>query len=289
MSSIHYPRTYTNMAIIRSLAVGKARKSAGNITFRTVRGRTIVSEKVGERAVTRGDGLSIYESRFKLISMFIGMHRKDINVSFDKTKYGSQGNYFYKVNKAGLEAAVQPLIGTAESATPSQVNDAVTTYVTANPEAIYRVKRTGYASTFMTKAWSSADNPVKPTGVTINGAVGVKNSAFVANMGVLVPSGEKKSIAITDTGTSFAGIGENDIKAYDDKGAAQSDSVSIENVVAEGDTLSFDCSSTSDPDVGITGPIITAFAINGYFYQATGAIQDNQSGGDGNLDDNPMG
>lgn len=33
------------MAIIRSLAVGKARKSAGNLTYQTVQGRTIAREK----------------------------------------------------------------------------------------------------------------------------------------------------------------------------------------------------------------------------------------------------
>lgn len=33
------------MAIIRSLAVGKARKSAGNLTYQTVKGRTIAREK----------------------------------------------------------------------------------------------------------------------------------------------------------------------------------------------------------------------------------------------------
>ena len=33
------------MAIVRSLAVGKARKSAGNLTYQTVKGRTIAREK----------------------------------------------------------------------------------------------------------------------------------------------------------------------------------------------------------------------------------------------------
>lgn len=33
------------MAVIRSLAVGKARKSAGNLTYQTVKGRTIAREK----------------------------------------------------------------------------------------------------------------------------------------------------------------------------------------------------------------------------------------------------
>ena len=144
------------MAIIRSLAIGKGRKSAGNLTFRTVRGRTIVSEKVSPRPITRGDGMTEFEARFKLISMFIGAHRADINVSFDKSKFGSQGNYFYKLNKTGLE------IPTAESATISAINTAITTYATAHPDSIYRVKRTGYESKYLTGEWKSSDNPVAP-------------------------------------------------------------------------------------------------------------------------------
>lgn len=156
------------MAIIRSLAIGKGRKSAGNMTFRTVRGRTIVSEKVGKRPVTRLDGvLSVYKARFKLISMYIGLHRADINASFDKTKYGSQGNYFYKVNKAAMEEAVAELVSDAQNVTSSQVEEAVTTYATANPTSIYRVKSTGYASVYLKGKWSSAENPkpvVPPAG-----------------------------------------------------------------------------------------------------------------------------
>ena len=150
------------MAIIRSLAIGKGRKSAGNLTFRTVRGRTIVSEKVSPRPITRGDGMTEFEARFKLISMFIGAHRADINVSFDKSKFGSQGNYFYKLNKTGLETAIAGLIPTAESATISAINTAITTYATAHPDSIYRVKRTGYESKYLTGEWKSSDNPVAP-------------------------------------------------------------------------------------------------------------------------------
>lgn len=145
------------------MAVGKGRKSAGNITFRTVRGRTIMSEKVGPRDVsTRGETLSIYERNFKYISMYIGAHRKDINVSFDKTKFGSQGNYFYKLNKTALEAALLELTGLTDSATMVQVENAITEYATANPAAIYRVKRSGYESKYLTGEWKSSDNPVEP-------------------------------------------------------------------------------------------------------------------------------
>lgn len=155
------------MAIIRSLAIGKGRKSAGNITFRTVRGRTIVSEKVGPRdPATRGEGETVYQFMFAVISRFISMHRFDINVSFDKSKYGSQGNYFYKVNKAGLEAAVQPLFSVGVSSgtiTNAQIEAAITEYATANPTNIYRVKKTGETVKYLTGEWTSDDNPNIPT------------------------------------------------------------------------------------------------------------------------------
>lgn len=41
------------MAIVRSLVIGKATRSAGQLTFRTVRGRTIVSQKRGPHATSR--------------------------------------------------------------------------------------------------------------------------------------------------------------------------------------------------------------------------------------------
>lgn len=41
------------MAIVRSLAIGKSTRSAGQLTFRTVRGRTIVSQKRGRDATSR--------------------------------------------------------------------------------------------------------------------------------------------------------------------------------------------------------------------------------------------
>ena len=41
------------MAIIRSMGVGSAKKSMGNVTYRTVRGRTVGSQKVASRPLTR--------------------------------------------------------------------------------------------------------------------------------------------------------------------------------------------------------------------------------------------
>lgn len=286
---------YYTMAIIRSLAIGKGRKSAGNITFRTVRGRTIVSEKVGERPVTRLDGvLSVYEARFKLISMYIGMHRADINASFDKTKYGSQGNYFYKVNKAAMEAAVQGLVPTAQNATPAQVEEAVTAYATANPTSIYRVKLSGAETVYLKGKWNSSDNPkpvVPPTGVTVNGSVGQKNAAFVASTPELAPVNATTSIAITDSAANFSGIAASGIAAYDSTGIEQSDSVTIASVVASANTISFDC-SVGDALSGAKA--IYAFKIGASYYQLKAGSQSGSEGGntgsgDGDQSENPLG
>lgn len=284
---------YYTMAIIKSLAIGKGRKSAGNITFRTVRGRTIVSEKVGERPVTRVDGaLSVYEARFKLISMYIGMHRPDINASFDKTKYGSQGNYFYKVNKAAMEAAVQELVATAQNATPAQVEEAVTAYATANPTSIYRVKLSGVETVYLKGKWNSSDNPkpvVPPTGVTVNGSVGQKSATFVASTPELAPVNTTTSIAITDSAANFSGVTASSITAYDSEGAAQSDSVTISAVVTSSNTISFDC-EVGDALSGAKA--IYAFKIGASYYQLKAGSQSGGSdsgSGDGDQGENPLG
>ncbi|KAA6344338.1 hypothetical protein EZS27_008034 [termite gut metagenome] len=147
------------MAIIQSLAVGKARKSAGNVTYRTVRGRTILSEKITSRAKqTRSSAQSEAQSNFKKVSQFMALVKDDINVSFDKTKYGSQRNNFFKLNKEALFAAFEtlPVDGIL---TLEDYNDALVTYVMANPKTIFRVKKRNEETVYLMGDWSSQDNP----------------------------------------------------------------------------------------------------------------------------------
>lgn len=159
------PDTCMYMAIIRSLAVGKARKSAGNITFRTVRGRTIASEKRAKKPITRVDGkLTEREALFKMASMFIAAHRADINVSFDRSMYGSQGNNFYKSNKAALAAAFKSKVPNVATVTVAELDAAVKSYAGDNPLSFYRVKRSGFPVKYVSAAgWLSTDNPVQAT------------------------------------------------------------------------------------------------------------------------------
>lgn len=224
--------------------------------------------------------------------MYIGMHRLDINASFDKTKYGSQGNYFYKVNKGAMEAAVQELVPNAQNATPAQVENAVTTYATANPASIYRVKMSGTETIYLTGEWKSSDNPkpiVPPTGVTVNGSVGQKSSAFIASTPEIAPVGETTSIAITDSAASFAGITAANISAYDADGEEQSDAVTITAVVASSNTISFDCEVA---DALSAGKAIYAFKIGASYYQLKAGSQSGGSdsgSGDGDQSENPLG
>ena len=152
------------MAIIRSIAVGKARKSAGNVTFRTVRGRTIMSEKVAERPITRapGEAMSRYPYMFALINRYANLHKADIGVSFDKTKYGSERNNFFKSNYSALCEAFADLYSSTpdpDQVTDTEIEAAVTTYATTNTSAIYRVKKSGYDVVYLSGEWSTDDNP----------------------------------------------------------------------------------------------------------------------------------
>ena len=164
-----------NMAIVRSIGVGKSRGSVGNMTYRVVRGRTISSEKVGERPTTRGIGSgSVQNALFGMVAMYADAHSSDIQVSFNKTQYGSQRNYFMKLNFGALKSALLSLAGTAKAtgSLPSLdvIETAVSDYATNNPTKIIRVKLAGYDMKYLAGVWSSEDNPVSGGGVDSLGA-----------------------------------------------------------------------------------------------------------------------
>lgn len=166
-----------NMAIISSMGVGKARKSMGNVTYRIVRGRTIGSQKraaTGSTATTRGDGaiMSRQQSLFGMVSMYMQAHASDIDVSFNKSRFGSQRNYFFKSNRKALFAALASLATTAMNAgypSLADVEAAIASYAEANPTAIYRTKLSGFEPVYLSGAWSSDDNPVSGGGTQVIG------------------------------------------------------------------------------------------------------------------------
>lgn len=156
------------MAIVNSLGIGRGKKSAGNLTYRTVRGRCIASQR-REKMGAQSGSPSIAQAKFSLISTFMRAHAQDIDVSFSKSTYGSARNNFYKKNKDGLEVALQALASTYSTTNqkPSvaEIDQAIATYAQGNPTAIVRVYLAGFDTVYLTGVWSSDDNPIVGGGV----------------------------------------------------------------------------------------------------------------------------
>lgn len=165
------------MAIINSMGVGRARKSMGNVTYRTVRGRTIGSQKITPGAVTRVPtaGQSSKQKVFGLINRFMALHAQSIDDSFDKTTFGSQRNYFMKVNYSALSAA---LAAVSADASDDEIEQAIATYAEDNQTAIYRIKKSGFPIVYLTGAWDDSQNPmsgvVKLGGTTLRASDNAK-------------------------------------------------------------------------------------------------------------------
>lgn len=197
------------MAIINSVFVGRAKKSAGNATFRTVRGRTIASQKVAKTGTIVG---SLSQNQFALavISRFASLKAADISVSFDPTTYGSARNAFFKLNYGAMKDAVKPLWleslkqGAAKLPTDDEILVAISEYSDAHPNSIYRVKRAGFPVVYLRGDWSSEDNP---TDIPIeDGKAAIIVNVSPAGAGTVTGAGR---YAVGETVTLTATANEN--------------------------------------------------------------------------------
>lgn len=188
------------MAIVNSHTVSGAKGSLGSTYYAQRYGRTIQAQKPSKRAsaTTRGDVMGIArESFFGLVSLYMASHAEDIKASFNRVAYGSARNYFFKINKAALREALEPiLLGTPGIA---EIEKAITTYVRANPTRIYRVKKTGFPHLFLTDEWNSEDNPSSIIGP----------SAHITQIGATPIVGKIAEIQTTTNGDELAIVGTN--------------------------------------------------------------------------------
>lgn len=105
------------MAKIYSHSVGRAKGSIGLVTYRTVKGRTLASQKVQPRG-TRGDGepkYTNYTYAFALMSLYALYHKASINKSFDPVKYGTARNAFAKYNFGVFKLVADYLLSQGDS------------------------------------------------------------------------------------------------------------------------------------------------------------------------------
>lgn len=160
------------MARVYSHSVSRAKGSVGMTTYRYVRGRVIQSQKIApwDPAIDRVGNATRWNERtalLGLISLWCSAHSQSIINSFNRTKGGSQRNYFMKRNYAPLRMALNELAieYAATKVAPDLVaiEDAIGTYATLHPNTIYRVKKTGYDMAFLSNNWDDADDPAPPT------------------------------------------------------------------------------------------------------------------------------
>lgn len=85
------------MAIVNSLAIGKSVKSAGNLTYKTIRGRTIASQRITSNK-SNTILQSAQRSRFSASSQAMSLIAPYIDKCYEKSKYGSARNAFFKEN-----------------------------------------------------------------------------------------------------------------------------------------------------------------------------------------------
>lgn len=86
------------MAIINSLAIGKSVKSAGNLTYKTVRGRTIASQRITQNKSNTA-AQQEQRSHFGGVATSMKLIQQYIGTCYEKSKYGSSRNAFFKMNK----------------------------------------------------------------------------------------------------------------------------------------------------------------------------------------------
>lgn len=95
-----------HMAIINSLAIGAAVKSAGNLTYKRTRGRTIASQRITQNT-SKSSAQTSQRDVFAMQARMAKSIAAWIDLSFPKTKYGSQRNNFISSAKSALQAFIR--------------------------------------------------------------------------------------------------------------------------------------------------------------------------------------
>ena len=183
------------MAKVYSHSESRAKGSVGMTTYRYVRGKVVQSQKIApwDPAIDQVGNATRWNERTALmgiISLWCSVHSESIKHSFNRTKGGSQRNYFVKRNYKALAAAfaslAQEYAFTRTAPSVQAIEDAMGSYAAAHANTIYRVKKTGYDVQFLSGNWDDADDPI--AAVTVSDIVATLDSDF--NMVSLAIVGE---------------------------------------------------------------------------------------------------
>lgn len=198
------------MAIDNGNLMSGIRGSAGNTTWRRVRGRTIQCQKrqSGKNTIqTRAVGglvRTYREALFFIMSAFADGMQNTINESFNPTKYGSRRNAFFKLNYSAVESALNGCdlglalldqvmhnvsftgvsVGSGDQAVPftgfNSVNwDTLMNRASANvPAGAYIRSNIGGAKYFLfSRNWDDVDDPGSGTVTSMVVSIGASTTA----------------------------------------------------------------------------------------------------------------
>lgn len=235
------------MAIVNSLAIGKSVKSAGNLTYKTVRGRTIASQRITTNKSNTQKQI-IQRDLFGNVSKSLQLCQSYIDKCYEKSKYGSARNDFQKTNpkftlygfvgeiKEGIEKLAYGFVGAlskpdymprqisyiTKGSLPCIVNMDVQTYATYNCNA-GEFQNVNYING---EAVYNFPSPYKIEEISLAIVVLLDNSFAIANVAV----GEDGTITLeTGNETADTDLAQFEAKATVSNGVVSSISVKNAN------------------------------------------------------------
>lgn len=201
------------MAKVYSHSESRAKGSVGMTTYRYVRGKVVQSQKIApwDPAVEQVGNATRWNERtalLGLISLWCSAHAQSVINSFNRTKGGSQRNYFMKKNYAPLRMALNELAieYAATKVAPDliAIEDAIGAYAALHPNTIYRIKKSGYDIAFLANNWDDADDPAKP--VLIDSMSATLDSDYQMTRVVLIGSNISQAVKMRFAGAPLDGV-----------------------------------------------------------------------------------
>lgn len=201
------------MAKVYSHSESRAKGSVGMTTYRYVRGKVVQSQKIApwDPAVEQVGNATRWNERtalLGLISLWCSAHAQSIINSFNRTKGGSQRNYFMKKNYAPLRMALNELAieyaATRVAPDLVAIEDAIGAYAALHPNTIYRIKKSGYDIAFLANNWDDADDPAKP--VLIDSMNTTLDSDYQLTKVVLIGSNISQAVKMRFAGAPLDGV-----------------------------------------------------------------------------------
>lgn len=145
------------MAQVRQTNTLRFKKTLDSVVYYTVNGKTYARRLPDmPRAMFNTPAAKKRQALFKLVNMHTRYHSGEFTHLFDKGNSWNSRNAYVKANGKALYAALDALADrmvNGELVTATEVENAISTYATANPTAIVLADKAPYAVKYLTGTW----------------------------------------------------------------------------------------------------------------------------------------